>query len=169
MGRAGEVVHFSCGDPAPLNPWSRRTLSGSLAWQFDRVDCGANMTVVLVACRSAAGSREVRPNRPRRTAEKNSLSARRASETWPTSTVVAGISGDLYDPGYCLRARTILNVYDIQGNLVKTLIDEQRGHGSYQIEWDGTDNRHQAVSSGVYVYTLQYDSFKQSRKLLFVK
>jgi len=53
--------------------------------------------------------------------------------------------------------------------MVKTLVDEERGQGGYQASWDGTDNNRRPVGSGVYVYTLEYASFKQSRKLLFVK
>jgi hypothetical protein len=82
---------------------------------------------------------------------------------------VTTIAFELPELAGSTNARTIMNVYDIRGHLVKTLIDEQRNHGAYQVNWDGTDNMKQPVSSGVYIYTLQYDSFKQSRKLLFVK
>jgi hypothetical protein len=46
-----------------------------------------------------------------------------------------------------------LSVYNVRGQLVKTLIDEKRPAGAGQtIVWDGTDNLGAAAASGVYFY-----------------
>ncbi|MBN2572786.1 MAG: T9SS type A sorting domain-containing protein [Ignavibacteriales bacterium] len=63
-----------------------------------------------------------------------------------------------------------LRVYDILGQEVKTLINNQEFmKGSYEVTWDGTNNYNQSVSSGVYIYTLQYGNFSKSVKMTLMK
>ena len=47
-----------------------------------------------------------------------------------------------------------LAVYDVDGRLVRTLLSDVRGPGSYEIPWDGTDVAGRAVASGIYFYRL---------------
>ncbi len=61
-------------------------------------------------------------------------------------------------------------VYDLKGRLIKTLIDrEDRAEGAHTVEWDGTDNFGQRVASGRYVYTLEFEEFRQSRVMTLSK
>ena len=46
--------------------------------------------------------------------------------------------------------RVRVNVYDLKGALVKTLVNETGDVGSHTVPWDGTDSSHQRVVSGVY-------------------
>ena len=62
-----------------------------------------------------------------------------------------------------------LNVYDIRGRLVRTLVDERKPAGSYNLMWDGTDELGRKVSSGVYFYRMQSGDFTQTRKMVIVK
>jgi hypothetical protein len=62
-----------------------------------------------------------------------------------------------------------LSVYNLQGQQVRTLVDERRGVGSYTVQWDGRDQFGKAVVSGVYFYRFEAGAFVQTRKLLFVK
>jgi len=62
-----------------------------------------------------------------------------------------------------------LNVYDIRGRLVRTLVDELRQANSYQVVWDGTDNSGGAVASGVYFYRMTAGSFVQTNKMMLLK
>jgi hypothetical protein len=57
-----------------------------------------------------------------------------------------------------------IKVYDVLGNEVATLVNEERSIGTYNIQFDGSN-----LSSGVYVYTLQTGNFKQSRKMLLLR
>jgi hypothetical protein len=57
-----------------------------------------------------------------------------------------------------------LKVYDILGNEVATLVDEQKQPGIYEVEFDGN-----TLSSGIYFYTLQSGSYFTSRKMLLLK
>ena len=62
-----------------------------------------------------------------------------------------------------------LEVYDILGNRVKTLVDGYLAPGSYSLTWDGKDNSGSNVSSGVYIYTLITQNETLSKRMLLVK
>jgi len=62
-----------------------------------------------------------------------------------------------------------LNIYNVRGQLVRTLVDEVKSEGSYQIQWDGNSNNGQKVSSGVYFYRLVAGEFNQTRKMVILK
>jgi len=55
-------------------------------------------------------------------------------------------------------------VYDILGNEVATLLDENKPAGNYEVRFDGSN-----LSSGIYFYKLQSGSFIQTKKLLLLK
>jgi hypothetical protein len=57
-----------------------------------------------------------------------------------------------------------LEVYNIMGELVATLISENLAKGTREIEWDAT-----SLPSGIYFYTLQAGAFNQTRKLILMK
>lgn len=62
-----------------------------------------------------------------------------------------------------------LEIYDIVGQLVKTLVDEFQQAGSKSVVWDGRNNLGQRVPSGVYVYRIVAEGFNQSSKSLLLK
>lgn len=62
-----------------------------------------------------------------------------------------------------------LEIYDILGNHVRTLVKRHQQAGSYSIKWDGRDELSQIVASGVYVYRIRAGNFTQSRKMLFLQ
>ena len=62
-----------------------------------------------------------------------------------------------------------LNVYDILGNEITTLVNEQKSAGNYQISWDGTDKLGKKVTSGIYFYRLNTDNFVQTKKMIVLK
>lgn len=57
-----------------------------------------------------------------------------------------------------------LSIYDIKGKLVKTLVNEKKGAGSYSIEWNAEN-----ISSGIYFYQIKAGEFISVRKCLVVK
>ena len=67
------------------------------------------------------------------------------------------------------EANVRLNVYNMRGQLIRTLVDEVKGEGSYQIQWDGSDNYGRRVSSGVYFYRITTGEFSQTRKMVILK
>ncbi|MCK4447806.1 MAG: T9SS type A sorting domain-containing protein, partial [Candidatus Marinimicrobia bacterium] len=49
------------------------------------------------------------------------------------------------------ESKTTINIYDIMGRLVNTLVDERQMPGYYLSRWDGRNNSGQIVSSGMYI------------------
>jgi hypothetical protein len=67
------------------------------------------------------------------------------------------------------KVEVTLRIYDIRGRLIKTLIDDKKDPGSYQIAWDGRDNRESKVASGMYLYTIKVEDFSSTRKMMLLK
>ncbi|MDW7679816.1 MAG: FlgD immunoglobulin-like domain containing protein, partial [bacterium] len=63
----------------------------------------------------------------------------------------------------------ILKIFNLQGQLVQTLVDEKKAPGTYRIQWNGLNAEGSRVPSGIYVYTLQASELKTSRKMLLIK
>jgi hypothetical protein len=57
-----------------------------------------------------------------------------------------------------------LKVYDILGNEISTLVNEEMSAGSYEIEFQSTD-----LSSGIYFYQLRAGSFTDTKKMILMK
>ena len=62
-----------------------------------------------------------------------------------------------------------ININDIRGNLVKSLIDGFCEKGTHTVHWDGKDNERKSVVSGVYFYKILVDGKSSTKKMLFVK
>jgi enterochelin esterase-like enzyme len=60
--------------------------------------------------------------------------------------------------------RTSLQVYDLLGREVATLLNEEKSAGAYTVQWDAG-----GVSSGVYFYRLRAGDFVQTRKMLLMR
>jgi len=65
--------------------------------------------------------------------------------------------------------KVILNIYNILGQRVKTLVDEVQTAGAKSVHWEGKNNAGQNVSSGIYIYRLQAGGKTFSRKMLLLK
>jgi len=62
-----------------------------------------------------------------------------------------------------------LDVFNILGQNVTTLINEFLPPGTHQVEWNSTDYNGQKVASGVYLYRLQVGDESQTKKMLLLK
>ena len=81
------------------------------------------------------------------------------------------ITDVLYDPSlyhWMVSARvprfTILKVYDVLGNEIATLVNEEKTTGNYEVEWNAS-----GLPSGVYFYRLQSGSFVETKKMVLLK
>ncbi len=63
-----------------------------------------------------------------------------------------------------LRARASLKVFDVLGQLVATLVDEEQMPGHYIAVLEGAD-----LSTGLYFYRLEAGSFVETKKALHIK
>ncbi|HTX98875.1 MAG TPA: T9SS type A sorting domain-containing protein [Bacteroidota bacterium] len=62
-----------------------------------------------------------------------------------------------------------LQVFDITGALVKTLLDEAVRPGNKEVVWDGTNQAGMKVASGMYLYRLESENFVAAKKMLLLK
>jgi hypothetical protein len=62
------------------------------------------------------------------------------------------------------KNQVVLKVYDMLGNEIFTLVNEDKFRGIYTIEFNGSN-----LASGVYFYQLRAGNFVQTKKMMFVK
>lgn len=62
-----------------------------------------------------------------------------------------------------------LKIYNIKGQLIKTLVNEIKPFGKYSVVWDGTDQSNHSVPSGVYLYRLKTKNDSKIRKMILLR
>jgi hypothetical protein len=62
-----------------------------------------------------------------------------------------------------------LSVYNVSGQKIKTLVNEQKSAGSHTVLWNGIDSYNNRVVSGVYFYSIQAGEFYEVRKMILLK
>jgi flagellar hook capping protein FlgD len=63
-----------------------------------------------------------------------------------------------------------LEVYNVVGQVVRTLVAGQQNAGRYVVQWDASDDSGRSLSSGIYFYRLQAgDEFLEVKKMLLLK
>lgn len=77
----------------------------------------------------------------------------------PTTTIEYVIAGDKG-----AKQSVLLKIYDVLGNEVATLVNEEKSPGKYKIQYDAVD-----LPSGVYFYQLTTEEFIQTKKMLLIK
>jgi len=78
----------------------------------------------------------------------------------PVTTIDYGLSTNSY---------VKLTIYNILGQRVKTLVDEEQTAGYKTVMWDGRNDRGEQVSSGIYLYRIQAGSFTKTVKMSLLK
>ena len=62
-----------------------------------------------------------------------------------------------------------ITIYNMLGYEVKTLVNKMQGAGLKTINWNGLDDNNKKLPSGLYLYSLQSGSFRETKKMLFLK
>ena len=62
-----------------------------------------------------------------------------------------------------------LEIYNLLGQSMRTLVDEVQAAGAYWVRWDARDGRGAAVASGVYLVRLHYPGGVQTQRMLYLK
>ena len=60
-------------------------------------------------------------------------------------------------------------VYDVDGALIRTLLDSSLPAGTHKVEWDGRDDSGNIVESGVYLYKLYAGVYSLTKRMVFAK
>lgn len=63
----------------------------------------------------------------------------------------------------------MIQVFDVRGALVRTLVDAEVAAGHHRVVWDGRDNRGHETATGFYAYRLTAGDFVETRKMVLVK
>jgi hypothetical protein len=58
----------------------------------------------------------------------------------------------------------LLKVYDVLGNEIATLVNEEKQPGTYEIKYDAS-----GLTSGIYFYKLLVGNYNQTRKMILMK
>ncbi len=61
-------------------------------------------------------------------------------------------------------SNVVIKVFDILGNEIETLVNEEKTVGTYEVTWNAVN-----LPSGVYFYQLKAGTFVQTRKMLLIK
>ena len=62
-----------------------------------------------------------------------------------------------------------LSVYNIQGQLVRTLVNGQMSWGRHNVVWDSRNQHGIEMASGSYIYLLDTPSGRQVRRMLLIR
>ena len=62
-----------------------------------------------------------------------------------------------------------MRIYNVRGQLVRTLVDENQAAGSHSVQWDGRTDHGQMASSGIYFYRLRSGHWSHTRKMVLMK
>jgi len=67
------------------------------------------------------------------------------------------------------KSNVAVEVYNIRGQKVNTLLNDSLPAGNHFILWNGTDNRDRNVSSGIYFYLIKTDNHQITGKMILMK
>ncbi|MBK6899600.1 MAG: T9SS type A sorting domain-containing protein [bacterium] len=93
----------------------------------------------------------------------------------PSATALVGIHPNPFNPQTQIQFELAregavrLEIYDLQGTLVRTLVEGSRGSGRHTETWDGRDNAGGQVASGVYMARLAAGGMQQMQKMVLLK
>ncbi|MBN2829333.1 MAG: choice-of-anchor J domain-containing protein [Candidatus Cloacimonetes bacterium] len=62
-----------------------------------------------------------------------------------------------------------LDIYNVRGQKVRTLVNDVQKSGNHTVVWNGTDNNGKVVSSGVYFYKMSAGNYNQTKKMMLMK
>jgi hypothetical protein len=91
---------------------------------------------------------------------KNELAANYPNPFNPTTTIKYGLKSD---------SNVNLAIYNLKGQLVKTLVNKHQKAGYHKIVWNGKDNNGKTASSGVYFFRIKAGKFTSTKKMIMLK
>jgi len=93
----------------------------------------------------------------------------------PSAAYLADASPNPFNPrttiqyGLTDRTSVRLEIFDVNGRLVTTLVNTRQAPGHHAVSWDGRDNSGRALSSGIYYARLTTGTMQVSRKLSLLR
>ena len=91
------------------------------------------------------------------------------------ATALAGNFPNPFNPETTIRfairedAFVSIEIYNIRGQRVRNLVNEERRAGEYSIVWNGRDDHGNSVASGVYFYRMRAGDYHSIRRMILMK
>ena len=83
----------------------------------------------------------------------------------PTTTIEFSLSfGAGRDEGH-----VSIDIFNIKGQKVKTLVNDIYKAGTHKVVWNGDDNHGRNVSSGIYLYRMDTEKYTSTKKMILMK
>jgi len=67
------------------------------------------------------------------------------------------------------KQEVLMSVYNVTGQLTRTLVRGEMEAGNHHVTWDGTNSGGSSVSSGVYFYRIETSGFKQTKRMVLMR
>jgi hypothetical protein len=67
------------------------------------------------------------------------------------------------------QTRVNISIYNILGHRVRTLVDNKKNQGFYNVIWDAKDDRGNPVSTGLYIYVLTTGDKRIVKKMALIR
>jgi hypothetical protein len=87
----------------------------------------------------------------------------------PTTAIPFHISCKLHDASCTTPSHTTLTIYNVLGQRVRTLVDEDKLPVEYKVIWDGKDGAGKDVASGIYFYRLKVGDYAETKRMVLLK
>jgi flagellar hook assembly protein FlgD len=68
-----------------------------------------------------------------------------------------------------IRGHTTLRIYDLQGRVLRTLVDADLSPGQHHLVWDGRNSEGQRLSAGIYFAKLMSGTAENVQRVIFVR
>ena len=62
-----------------------------------------------------------------------------------------------------------ITIYDMMGQVVRTIINGQQNAGFKSVQWNATNDKGFPVSAGLYLYTIEAGQYRQTKKMVLLK
>jgi hypothetical protein len=66
-------------------------------------------------------------------------------------------------------AHVTIEIYNLLGQKVNVLVEEDQKAGLYRVDWDGKDKQGEELASGIYFYRIQAGDFVKCKKMIMLK
>ncbi|MBT4332261.1 MAG: T9SS type A sorting domain-containing protein, partial [Candidatus Cloacimonetes bacterium] len=93
----------------------------------------------------------------------------------PTVTALTGNYPNPFNPTTTISfslaeaSHVSINVYNMRGQLVKTLVNTELENAYHEIVWNGKDNSGKNTASGVYFYKMKASNYTATKKMILMK
>jgi len=67
------------------------------------------------------------------------------------------------------QSHVLINIYDILGREIRTIVKTTQDAGYKSVIWDGTDEFGRSVGTGIYLYQIKAGDFNQTKKMLLLR